>query len=90
MIGLLPFESQRVVTRGDYSLDNILLDDGVVTGCIDLGRLGAADPYQDLAIIGKNLEEFGSELQDLLFRAYGIEHPDSRRIQFHLCLDEFF
>jgi aminoglycoside 3'-phosphotransferase I len=90
MQGLLPLPFDRVVTHGDFSLDNILLQDGWVTGCIDVGRVGVADPYQDLAILWNNLEEFGEDTQASLFDAYGIEAPDARKIQFHLCLDEFF
>ncbi len=61
-----------------------------MTGYIDLGRFGAADPYQDLAILWRNLQEFGEDLQTTLFEAYGIANPDMRKIKFHLCLDEFF
>ncbi len=89
--GLLPLPFERVVTHGDYSLDNVLLDErGRVTGCIDVGRLGAADPYQDLAILWRDLGEFGEDVQRELFRAYGIEEPDARRLRFHLSLDELF
>jgi aminoglycoside 3'-phosphotransferase-1 len=90
MLSLLPLNFNRVVTHGDFSLGNIFLDGGRVTGCLDVGRVGTADPYQDLAIIWHNLAEFGDDLQTHLFRAYGIADPDARRIEFHLCLDEFF
>lgn len=90
MIGLLPFAPDPVVTHGDWSLDNILLDGGRVAGCIDLGRAGVADRYQDLAILHDCLGEFDLALQDELWRAYGVEQPDRRKLDFHLCLDEFF
>ena len=90
MHSLLPMSFDSVVTHGDFSVGNILLENGRVTGCIDVGRAGVADPYQDLAILWHNLEEFGSDLQVHLFRSYGIAEPDARKIQFHLCLDEFF
>lgn len=86
----LPFESDAVVTHGDFSLDNILIRDDIVVGCIDVGRAGVADRYQDLAILWNALGEFGSELQDRLFDEYGIRHPDDRKLQFHLMLDELF
>jgi aminoglycoside 3'-phosphotransferase-1 len=89
--GLLPLPFERVVTHGDCSLDNVLLDDaGRVSGCIDVGRAGAADPYQDLAILWNTLEEFGADAQRALWEAYGIAEPDEARLQFHLCLDELF
>jgi aminoglycoside 3'-phosphotransferase I len=90
MAGWLPLPFRQVVTHGDFSLGNILLEDGRVTGCIDVGRAGTADPYQDLSILWQNLAEFGGDLQSLLFRVYGIAAPDERKVRFHLCLDEFF
>ncbi|WP_420009148.1 APH(3') family aminoglycoside O-phosphotransferase [Xanthomonas sacchari] len=91
MTALLPLASERVLSHGDYSLDNILLDapDRVV-GVIDLGRAGVADPYQDLAILANCLDEFGPELADHFFAAYGVATPDLTRLQFHQLLDEFF
>ena len=90
MVGLLPIEHDPVVTHGDYSLDNILMMDGRVTGLIDLGRTGAADRYQDLAILWNCLGEFGDQLQAQFFSAYGIRAPDEQKLRFHLALDEFF
>jgi aminoglycoside 3'-phosphotransferase-1 len=90
MLAILPMNFDRVVTHGDFSLGNILIENGSVAGCVDVGRAGAADPYQDLAILWHNLGEFGGNLQMHLFRAYGIAEPDLPKIQFHLCLDEFF
>lgn len=88
---LLPPSTDPVVSHGDYSLDNILLDDqGRVTGIIDLGRLGVADRYQDLAILWNCLGEFGPQAQAALFTAYGIGRPDHAKLDFHLCLDECF
>jgi len=90
-VAMLPIPCERVVTHGDFSVGNVLLDEsGRVTGCIDVGRLGAADPYQDLAILWDNLGEFGGEVQRELWRAYGIAEPDTRKLWFHLCLDELF
>lgn len=90
MTGLLPLAPDPVVTHGDFSLDNILLADGRVTGCIDLGRVGVADRYQDLAILWSCLGEFDASLGERLFATYGVDTPDRRKIAFHLCLDEFF
>ena len=88
---LLPLAVDPVVSHGDYSLDNLLLDaDGRLTGVIDVGRAGVADRYQDLAILWNCLGEFGADAQALLFTAYGISQPDPRKLDFHLCLDECF
>lgn len=86
----LPADVDRVVTHGDYSLDNILLDGGLVVGCIDVGRLGSADRYQDLAILSNCLGEFDHGLQELMWHTYGIAEPDRAKIAFHLRLDEMF
>lgn len=81
----------RVVTHGDLSLGNVLLDaDGRVTGCIDVGRLGIADPYQDIAILWENLGDFGEAAQRALLAALGIEAVDEARLLFHRTLDELF
>lgn len=37
---MIPARFDRVVTHGDFSLDNIFIDRGRVTGIIDAGRLG--------------------------------------------------
>lgn len=83
-------DAPPVVTHGDFSLDNILIANGIVTGCIDVGRAGRADRYQDLAIAWNGLGGFDPALQRRLFAAYGIPEPDMARIEFHLMLDEFF
>lgn len=80
----------RVVTHGDFSLGNVLVHEGRVSGVIDVGRLGVADPYQDLAILHDNLAEFGEAAQVALWRGYGIAQPDEARRVAHLRLDELF
>lgn len=87
---ILPARFDRVVTHGDFSLDNIFLDRGRVTGMIDAGRLGVADRYQDVAIMWNNLREFGAGLQRTFLKTYGMSRVDRRRLNFHLCLDELF
>lgn len=88
--GLLPIAPDPVVTHGDFSLDNILMVDGKVVGCIDTGRAGVADRYQDIAIVWNCLADFGGDLQDRFIRRYGISAPDQDKLLFHLMLDELF
>lgn len=83
-------DPEPVVTHGDFSLDNILISGGEVSGCIDVGRLGVADPYQDLAILWNCLRDFGPELQERLFQRYGLPHIDETRLHLHRLLDELF
>jgi aminoglycoside 3'-phosphotransferase-1 len=88
--GLLPFPPDPAVTHGDVSLDNIIVADGVVVGCIDVGRAGIADRYQDLAILWHCLGDFGPALQNRFLAAYGIAETDERKVRFHILLDELF
>ncbi|WP_453976563.1 APH(3') family aminoglycoside O-phosphotransferase [Brevundimonas sp. Marseille-Q4549] len=90
MIALRPTVADPVVTHGDYSLDNILIAEVQVSGCIDLGRLGVADRYQDLAIAWNYLDEFSPDAQRAFLDAYGLTKLDQDRLAFHLALDEFF
>lgn len=90
MQALLPLAPDPVVTHGDYSLDNVLLRDGEVVGCIDVGRVGIADRYQDLAIAWNCLGEFGNALQERFLKQYGVAEVDRAKLQFHLMLDELF
>ncbi|CAA9250879.1 MAG: Aminoglycoside 3'-phosphotransferase _ APH(3')-I [uncultured Chloroflexia bacterium] len=84
------FHSHQVVAHGDFSLDNLLVVNSEVIGCIDVGKLGVADRYQDIAILWNGLGEFGEPIRNRLLTAYGIPHPDRGKLQFHLLLDELF
>ncbi|MCY3126397.1 hypothetical protein ECE26_17640, partial [Acinetobacter baumannii] len=42
---------------------NLIFDEGKLIGCIDVGRVGIADRYQDLAILWNCLGEFSPSLQ---------------------------
>jgi aminoglycoside 3'-phosphotransferase-1 len=90
MQALLPLSADPVVTHGDFSLDNILMRDDAVVGCIDVGRAGIADRYQDLAILWNCLGEFDALLQERMLRRYGIVDHDEAKLHFHLMLDELF
>ncbi|MET3711533.1 aminoglycoside 3'-phosphotransferase-1 [Sphingomonas trueperi] len=89
MLAAIPPAFDRAVTHGDFSLDNLLVVQGEVTGCIDLGRVGIADPWQDLAILWHSLKEFGEAAAEAMLQAYGIA-LDPAKLDFHLRLDEFF
>ena len=60
----LPLRRQQeaadlVVCHGDFCLPNIVIDTDtwLVAGLIDLGRLGLADPYADIALLLANARE---------------------------------
>lgn len=90
MQALLPLVPDPVVTHGDYSLDNLLIGDGEVVACIDVGRAGIADRYQDIAIVWNCLGEFGASLQEEFLVHYGVPDVDRDKLHFHLMLGEFF
>lgn len=90
MQDMLPLAPDPVVTHGDFSLDNVLIFNGQVAGCIDAGRVGIADRYQDLAIAWNCLGEFGASLQERFLAQYGVHDLDRRKLEFHLMLDELF
>ena len=83
-----PAHEDLVVCHGDLCTPNVLLDPEslVVTGLIDVGRLGVADRYNDLALAARSL---GPAHAGQFFEAYG-EEPDPERLEFYQLLDEFF
>ena len=87
---LLPLPFERVLTHGDFSLDNVFVEHGQVSGVLDVGRAGVADPYQDLAICWRDLGEFGAPAQSALLHGYGVHTVDTARCTAHLLLDELF
>ncbi|WP_066365499.1 aminoglycoside 3'-phosphotransferase [Herbidospora mongoliensis] len=79
-------EAERsVVCHGDLTLPNIILDPETLTvsGFVDLGRLGLADPHADLALLFATAGEIWPEPGGDLF---GFE-VDPDRIRFYLHLD---
>jgi kanamycin kinase len=75
-----------VVCHGDYCAPNALLTEGRVTGYVDLGELGVADRWWDIAIGGwSTVWNFGAQFEPLFYASYGIE-PDPERIAFYRLL----
>lgn len=86
--------TELVVCHGDLCLPNILVDPatGQVTALVDLGRLGTADPYGDIALLlatahdtwpdRETARRADQEFADL----YGIR-LDAERQDFYLRLD---
>ncbi|MGP3962237.1 APH(3'') family aminoglycoside O-phosphotransferase [Nonomuraea sp. 3N208] len=86
--------AQTVVCHGDLCLPNIILDPDTmnVAGFIDLGRLGRADPYADIALLLANARETWTDdrqanwADETFADRYGIV-LDRDREQFYLHLD---
>ncbi|ODT16752.1 MAG: APH(3'') family aminoglycoside O-phosphotransferase [Kaistia sp. SCN 65-12] len=87
--------TDRVVCHGDPCLPNFMVDPDSLqcTGLIDLGRLGTADRYADLALMVANAEEnwtTADQADDAfaaLFASLEIATPDRDRLAFYLRLD---
>jgi len=55
-----------VVCHGDSCPPNVLLEEGRATGYVDLGELGVADRWWDVAVGGWSVAwNFGPELEPL-------------------------
>ncbi len=92
-------EEEIVVSHGDYCLPNIFGEDGHFSGFIDLGRMGMADKWQDIALCYRSFRDncagvygkdvYGEVEPSLLFDRLGIE-PDWEKIRYYILLDELF
>ncbi|MFJ4963313.1 APH(3'') family aminoglycoside O-phosphotransferase [Streptomyces sp. NPDC088729] len=86
--------AEAVVCHGDLCLPNIVLDPRTleVSGFIDLGRAGRADPYADIALLLANSRETWADedaalaADEAFGRRYGIA-LDRGRERFYLRLD---
>ncbi len=74
-IGGRPSVDRLVVCHGDPCAPNTLIgDDGRPTGHVDLGSLGPADRWADLAVATWSLEwNYGPGYERELLAAYGVE-----------------
>lgn len=87
-----------VVCHGDACLPNFHVDPESlqVVGVLDVGRLGRADRYQDLALLTRSMSTgslnpgYGPAFAAQLLTAYLITAPDHDRLDFYRLLDEFF
>lgn len=84
-----------VVCHGDACLPNFMIDPETLrcTGMLDLGRLGIADRYADLALLLGNARETWLTAQDVesacsqLFAHLDLRSPDTALLDFYLRLD---
>jgi len=83
-LGDVPAIDRLVVCHGDACAPNTLVDaEGRFVASVDLGNLGLADRWADLAVGSMSLEwNFGAGFDDAYFAGYGIA-PDATRIEFY-------
>lgn len=87
---------QRVFSHGDLCLPNVFIENGRISGFIDLGWAGVTDIYQDIALCYRSLVNnrdgrYGTTHPyfdaDALFDIIGIE-PDRDKLFYYTMLDE--
>lgn len=85
----VPPPDRVVVCHGDSCAPNTLLsEDGRCSGHVDLGELGIADRWADLAVATWSTEwNYGPGWEHLLLDAYGIR-PDPDRMRYYRLLWE--
>ncbi|MBB6093896.1 kanamycin kinase [Povalibacter uvarum] len=76
----VPPVDKLVVCHGDpCSPNTIIADDGSPAGHVDMGSLGVADRWADLAVASMNLDyNYGAGWEDAFFDAYGIRKDEYR------------
>lgn len=79
-----PPVDRLVVCHGDACCPNTLLDAaGRWTAHVDLGSLGVADRWADIAVASMSTEwNYGPGWEDALIEAYGVE-PDRARLAYY-------
>ncbi|GLZ78856.1 putative streptomycin phosphotransferase [Actinorhabdospora filicis] len=82
---------ETAVCHGDLTDANVLLDPVTlqVVGLLDVGRLGVADRYADLALMTRDLDDLGREYTDRFMYRYGEIPADPERVGLYRLLDEF-
>ncbi|MEV4117146.1 APH(3') family aminoglycoside O-phosphotransferase [Nonomuraea sp. NPDC049695] len=91
LIAERPAVEDLVVAHGDYTPGNVLLPQDGDPVVIDVGGLGVADRYLDLAIAVRDLgDDFGPAAVDDFFAAYGLDTLDEQRLHYFRLLDEMF
>jgi kanamycin kinase len=83
----IPATDKLVVCHGDACAPNTLIaSDGRWSGHVDLGGLGIADRWADLAVATWSTEwNYGPGWEHLLLDAYGIK-PDAERTRYYRLL----
>lgn len=85
-----PDVEDLVVTHGDFTPANVLLRANGAAVLIDLGGVGVADRYRDVALAHRDLlDEHGADAVAAFLAAYGLSEVDEERLYWYRLLDEF-
>ena len=83
-----PREEDLVVCHGDYCFPNVLFAGSRLAGFVDLGELGVADRWWDLAVATWSTTwNVGPGWEDLFLEAYGAPRDRGRAAFFRLLYD---
>jgi kanamycin kinase len=83
-----PRSEDLVVCHGDYCPPNILIEDWTVTGFVDLGELGVADRWWDLAAATWSVSwNLGPGYEELFLFEYGAVADPERLEYYRLMYD---
>lgn len=90
---------EPALSHGDFCLPNIFLNNGRISGFIDLGDTGVADKWRDISLCYRSLKHnfdgsFGGKVYsgfdpDMLFEKLKIE-PERDKLKYYILLDELF
>lgn len=90
---------EPVLSHGDFCLPNIFIEDGMISGFIDLGDTGIGDKWRDIALCYRSLKHnfdgsYGGKVYadfqpDMLFEKLGIQ-PNWEKLRYYILLDELF
>jgi len=85
---LRPHSEDLVVCHGDYCPPNVLVAGGEVSGFVDLGELGVADRWWDLAVGSWSITwNLGPGWEERFYHAYGVTRDEDRIAFFRLLYD---
>jgi kanamycin kinase len=88
LIAARPATEDLVVCHGDYCVPNILFRGNNLAGFVDLGELGVADRWWDLAVATWSLTwNFGLGYEVTFLEAYGVDLDDARCRYYRLLYD---
>lgn len=90
----MPVNGQKVLTHGDFNLDNLLFADSCISAFLDLGEVGIGDPYQDFSTLWQSLKWWlgtavdADEMLSMIMHHYGLGELDSDTMCYFKCLNE--